>query len=243
MPYTSLTWAAIRERLKQRFEGVPYWTDPEALIAFNEGLRTFNLLTGRWTRRETIATTAGTYLYTASASMLYKARVVFDLLPLSPSNREDLNNSRYTWRQETTATGGDVPTRPMIWAPISTRSFYLWPADAVGGHTLTLDGVSATPVLSEEADTLDLGDELLNVLLGYGLHSLSFGKGGQFFEATQPYWLAFLAACAEENSQLKASQFYRRAMGLDDRSFKPLRGVATAIDAHAAPNVLEGGAR
>lgn len=240
MPYTTQTWSAIRERLKAKYERVPFWTDEEALIAFNEGLRTFNLLAAKWRTRETIATTAGTYLYTATTAILANARITFNSLPLTPSSREDLNNSRPYWRAELTTTGRDVPTRPMIWARISVRSFYIWPADAAGGGTLTLDGVSATPVLVEEGDTLDLGDELLNVLLGYALHSLSFSKGGEFFQATLPYWTAFLAACAEENAQLKQSLVYRRAMGQDHRDLKPYRGAPNALDPFATQPMIGG---
>lgn len=225
MPFTARTWSEIRARLAEKYESIPWWTPEEALIAFNEGLRLLNLLTGRWKERETTVTVANQYLYTASASMLFKMRVTVSNLPLSPSSRFDLDHARPRWRSETTTTGGDVPTRPMMWVPISVRSFYIWPADAVGGLTLILDGVSATPVLVEDGDTLDCGDELLNVLLGYALRSLSLSKGGQFFAATQGYWKDFLAAAAEENGQIKTSQVYRRLMGLDRRDLKPFRGA------------------
>lgn len=238
MPFTTQTWSAIRTRVQDRYESVPWWTPEDALGAFNETLRTYNLLTGRWKSRETITTVANTYLYTASAAMLYKMRITVNTLPLSPSSREDLNNGRSRWRSETTLSGGDVPTRPMLWAPISLRTFYIWPADAVGGLTLTLDGVAATPVLVDEGDTLDLSDDTLNALVGCTLHTLSFSKGGQFFQATQGYWRSFLAACAEENSQLKTSQLYRRLMGWDRRDLKPLRGAPSALDPFAAPDTL-----
>lgn len=235
MPFTSRSWSEIRARLAERYEGVPWWTPEEALIAFNEGLRMLNLLSGRWKQRETIATTASTYLYTASTSMLFKMRVTVSNLPLDSSSRFDLDQSRPRWRSETTTTGGDVPSRPMMWVPISTRSFYIWPADAVGGLTLTLDGVSATPILVEEGDTLDCGDELLNILLGYALHALTFSKGGSFFAATEGYWKAFLAVAAEENGQIKTSQIYRRIMGLDRRDLKAFRGAPVlSIDGDGA---------
>lgn len=230
MPYTTQTWSSLRDRLADRYEHTPFWTPEEALIAFNETLYVFNIMTGRWKRRETLLTVANQYLYTLSASMLYRMRMTVTNLPLSPSSREELNNGRPRWRSETTISGGDVPTRPMLWAPISLRTFYLWPADAVGGLTLTIDGVAATPVLVEDGDTLDLGDEHLNVLLGCALHVLTFTKGGAFFTATEPLWKAFLAACAEENGQIKTSMTYRRIMGLDRRDLKPYRGASTRLD-------------
>lgn len=230
MPYTSLTWSEIRERLKDRYEAVPFWDADEALLAFNEGLRFFNLLVGRWTTQATILTVANQYLYTVPTTLLYRTRIAHNNLPLSPSSREDLNLGRYTWRSETTTSGGDVPTRPMLWAPVSLRAIYIWPADAVQNNALLFDGVAATPVLVEDGDTLDLGDELLGVLLGYSLHALAFKKGGPYFQATLPYFQDFLKLAAEENDQIKTSKVYRRWMGMDHRDQKPLRGTATLLD-------------
>lgn len=233
MPYTTFTWSAIRERLKERYEGVPFWTDEEALLAFNEALYFWNLCTGRWKRRETIATIANQFVYTLSASMVYGIRITFNSYPMTSSSRDDLNNARYTWRSETTVSGDGVPTRPTAWAPISLRNFYIWPADAAGGNTLTADGVAATPVLGQDGDLLDLGEEHLNILLGYSLHVLTFSKSGPFFAVTDPLFKAFLAAAAEENGQIKGSMLYRRVMGLDIR-FKQFRGTPTLLDQGAA---------
>lgn len=231
MSYQSQHWGDIRTRLQAKVEQKPFWTDAEALLAFNEALLLWNLCTGRWQRRETLLTVANQYLYTCSALMLWRTRMEHNGYPLSPSNREDLNNGRYTWRAETTISGGGVPTRPAVWAPISLQTFYLWPADAVGGNILTIDGVAATPVLEEDADYVDIGDEHLDVLLGYALHQLTFSKGGPYFVATQGLFKAFLSAAAEENDQIKTSKVYRRFMGLDDaRGFKLLRGLPTALD-------------
>lgn len=230
MPYTRYTWAELRVRLAERYEAVPFWSADEALATFNEALAVWNLCTGRWKRRETLLTVSTQSLYTLSASMVYRMRIEHNLYPLSPSNRADLNWTRPTWRGETTTTGGDVPTRPIIWVPISLRTFYLWPADAVDGNTLTIDGVSATPVLVDDGDTLDLGEEHLAVLLDYALHVLSFGKGGPFFVATQPLLQRVLRAAVEENGQIKTSQRLRRVAGLDDRGLAPLRGASTRLD-------------
>lgn len=232
--YRAITWSEIRQRLRERYDQKPFWTPTEALLAFNEGLSVWNLATGRWRTRETIPTTLGTYLYSVSTALLQHTRVTFNGLPMTSSNREDFNQGRYQWRSDTTLTGRPVPDRPMLWAPISLRSFYIWPADGEAvNNGLVIDGVAATPVLVEDADFLDLGDEELNVLLGYALHVLTLTKGGSFFSDTLPLFKAFLAAAAETNGQIKASQVFRRYMGLDDRGMQPLRGVATAMDALA----------
>ena len=224
------TWSTIRERLTEKAEHKPFWDATEARDAFNEALLCWNLLTGTWKTRLTLTTVAGQFDYAIPMIMLYRMRMTFDTQPLSPASREELNNGRHTWRGETTASGGDVPTRPMVWAPISLQLFYLWPADAAGGHTLTLDGVSATPVVVEDGDTVDLSEEQLSTLLGYGLHALTFKKGGPAFAATLPLFAQFLADAADQNDLIKTSQVYRRVMGLDRRDLKPFRGTPTLLD-------------
>lgn len=231
MAYQSHTWAEIRDRLLDRVERKPFWDQVEALAAFNETLYLWNLCTGRWRIRTTLLTAANQYLYTLPATMLHHMRVEWNRQPLSPSNREDFNNGRYQWRTETTATGGGVPAKPTVWAPVSLLTFYIWPADAANGNTLTIDGVSATPVLVNDGSFLDLGEEQLDILLGMALHVLAFKKGGGYFAATQSLFQAFLAAAAEENDQIKTADSYRRVMGLDDRGFKIFRGLPTQIDA------------
>jgi hypothetical protein len=187
-------------------------------------------LTGRWVAQAAIPTVASQYLYTVPTTLLYRTRIAHNGQALSPSSREDLNLGRYRWRSELTTSGGDVPTRPMLWAPVSLRAVYIWPADAVTNNTLLFDGAAATPVLVEDGDTVDLGDELLGLLLGYGLHALAFKKGGPYFQSTLPYFRDFLKFAAEENGQLKTSKLYRRWMGQDHRDQKPLRGAPTAIE-------------
>lgn len=231
-PYTAVSWSDLRQRLQARWEGKPFWEDAEALLAVNEALRFYNLLTGRWHRRETLLFTVGQPLYTCSSSMLYHTRVTWNNQPLSPSSLPDLDNARPNWRLETILSGGDVPTRPIVWAPVSLRTFYLWPADndAPQNNTVTIDGIANTPTLTADSDTIDLGEELLSVLLGYALHVAAFKKGGPFFESTLPFFKAFLSAAAEENDQIKTSTIYRRVMGLDRRDLRPLRGTPTDLD-------------
>lgn len=228
--YTQVTWADVRLRLQERTEGVPFWEDAEAQLAFNEALRVWNALTGYWHQRTTAFTVAGAYLYTVDTSLLARTRVTWNNLPLTPSSREDLNNGRPYWRSETTLSGGGVPSRPTAWIPISLQTLYIWPADAAPDNLLTFDGVAATPTLSTDGGFVDLGDELLTTLLGYALHVLTFKKGGSAFAATQALYQTFLREAAEENDQLKTSAIFRRAMGLDDRGLKPLRGTPTLLD-------------
>jgi hypothetical protein len=224
-------WATLRARLTEKVEHKAFWDVTEARDAFNEAMLTWNLLTGTWKRRLTIPTIANQYEYAISALMLYRMRITYNTQPLSSSSRQEFDNGRFRWRSETTASGGDVPTRPTLWAPISLQLFYLWPADAVGGGTLTLDGVSATPVVTHDSDLVDVEEPHLAVFLGYALHVLTFKKGGPAFGATKPLLQKFLEEAADENDLIKTSQVYRRWMGLDRRDLKPTRGTGTLLDA------------
>lgn len=228
--YQRYHWAELRTHLEESYESKPFWTDEQALFAFNESLRFWNLLTARWQRTETLLTTTG-YLYQTSSLMLWRTRVAFNGYPLSVSSREDLNNSRYAWRSETTTSGNGVPTRPAVWAPISLQTFYLWPADAAPVNTLTVEGVAATPVLAVDAGFVDLGEEHLDVIVDYALHRLLFSKAGEFFSGSLSMFRDIVLAAGEENSQIKASQLYRRIVSQDQsRNLKLLRGVPNVVE-------------
>ena len=235
MAFAAITRAQLRARLIQFYEGVPWWTTAEANDAINESLREWSALTGRWRARVILSTTPGTYDYALPNTLLYRMRVEWNRLPMSPCSRADLDNGRPNWRQETTISGGAVPTRPTLWAPLSLRTIYIWPADAPGGNSLTFDGVAETPVLTNDADFVDLSEADLSTLLGYMLHILSFSQGGPRFAQTFRYWRAFLTAAAEENAYLLTSEVYRRAMGLDDRTLVPLTRTPVEIGAGIVP--------
>lgn len=226
MSYQSYTLTNLRDRLAARVEASPFWDETEATDALNEWLRTWNMLTGRWVQRVILETTPRDYTYALPASLSYRTRVLFDNRPLSPASREDLNNGRVNWRRETTADGGAVPDRPMLWAPVSLQLLYLWPADAVGHHALTIDGIAATPQLDPldpDNSYVDLGEDDLSVGLGFALHVLSLKRGSVWFKASLPLFTAFLEAAGLENQLITTSTLYRRWMGLDHRDLKRVR--------------------
>jgi hypothetical protein len=150
--------------------------------------------------------------------------------PLHPTSILELDLGRPTWRGETVASGGSVPTVPLLWAPVSLQQIVIWPATAGGTDDLTADGVSNTPVLVEDADFVDLGDEQVDILVDMALHVAAFKEAGPRWRATRPYYATFLQEAAKENGLLKANQAYRRAAGLDTR-----RWMQPAQD---APNQL-----
>lgn len=236
MAYAVISLAQLKVDMRDQWDGAIFWTDEEARLALNEALRDWNLLVGRWHRRLTLSTGAGTVDYALGATLIYGTRVRIDALPLHPTSILELDLGHPTWRSETTASGGAVPTVPTLWAPISLRQIAIWPATVGAGvNNLLVDGVAATPVLGEDADTVDLGEELHDPLIAYALHVAAFKEGGARWAATLPAFTAFLQLAAEENSLLKTSKAYRRFAGLDRRrDLQPTRGVATQIDDLAA---------
>ncbi len=232
MPYTSLTLADLKVMLKDRYDTVRFVTDEECRLAINETLREWNLWTGRWRRRAFFDTVANQYEYPLGATLTYSGAVKVIGRPLLPSSMADLELGRPSWRTETVLSGGDVPTVPTVWAPLSLSQIVIWPAvSAPVVNALSVDGVSDTPVLVEDGDTVDLGDEAIDILLDFALHVVMFKYGGPQWAATMPYYQAFLKAAAEENGRLKANQKFRRAAGLDRRrDMFPSKGIPTQMD-------------
>lgn len=229
MPFTSVTLADLQASMVQRWDQVVFWTAEEARLAINETLRDWNLLTGRWRARVTLPTVASQHDYLLPATMTYGMRVRVGTASLIPTSTIELDLGRPSWRGETTASGGDVPPLPTLWAPISLRQLTLWPAPATV-DSLLLDGVAATPVLQFPFDTVDIGEEILDILVDQALHVVAFKEAGPRWRSTLAYFQAFLAAAAEENSLLKQNQAYRRWAGLDRRrDLQPSTGAPTQL--------------
>jgi hypothetical protein len=231
--YGSYTLADIQEQLVARVDGTPFWTYQEMVDAINEALLTWNALTGFWKQTVELTTSlTANWDYQLPASLVFGMRVEFNGRSLAEASLGDMDYGHPGWQAETTADGGNVPNAPQKWLPLSIDMIAIWPADATGGNTLTVDGVSATPQLVNPSDYIDIGNEELSSLLGYVIHLLAFKEGGERFKITQPYFTAFLAAAAEENDQLQLSSEFRHLIGTDiNRQTRETRGSATPYDA------------
>lgn len=225
VPYTETTLAELQAVMAARWDEVVFWTPEEARLALNEALRDWNLLTGRWRTRVTLAAPAATPDLTLPGVLTYAMRVTTATgLPLIPSSVFELDFGHPAWRQETAA----VPT---LWAPLSLTQIAIWPACA-SASSLLVDGVMQTPVLTLPTDPVDLGDEIQDVVCDMALHVAAFKEAGDRWRATRPYFEKFLQAAADENSLLKQNQAYRRWAGLDRRrDLQPSTG---------APNQMQG---
>jgi hypothetical protein len=242
MPYAVTTLATLQALMVQRWDTVVFWTTEEARLALNEALREWNLLTGRWRTRVTLTATGGVPEIALPSSMTYGMRVATASgWPLIPSSIAEFDLGRPSWRRETISSGGIVPGQPMIWAPVSLTQIAIWPALAVTtAAALSCDGVLATPILVNPTDTVDLGEEIIGVIVDFALHIAAFKEGAARWRATRPYFDTFLSAAAEKNALLKTHQAYRRFAGLDrtrdlqsaQSAPSQMQGVAAQFSAH-----------
>jgi hypothetical protein len=227
---TTYTLVDLRNRLADRWESVPFFTDEDANDAINEALLLWNLFTGYWRTTISFPAVAFTWDYDLTQALVFGARVQYGNDPLDVTSLWELEQGRPGWRNELTTSGGDVPTKPMLWAPVSLLYIHIWPVPATTGETLLVDGVADTPRLRYDSDTLDMGEELLTPLIEGALHLATFVEGSDRFLATEDSWRAFLQAAVEHNSQLKQSVIFRRYLGLDrDRDMRPTRGARVFV--------------
>ncbi len=225
MAWTRETLSSLRRALDARVEDVPFWTDLEARLALNEALSFWNLLTGYWSQTVLLPTAPGDPFVGLPGSILFRTRVSYAGAPLAQSSLPDLFRGRPGWWQEVAGGPGDLPLAPRIWAPVSLSLIALWPQPATPALTaLEVIGIARTPTLIAEDDPVDLEDGVLNHLLGYALHALTFKEGWARFAGTVPAMQAFLHAAGEANGQLTASAAYRQYLGLDRaKDLRPTR--------------------
>lgn len=216
--YTTVTLEALQTALTDRVDGSVYWEAEESRLAWNETLALWNLLTGRWRRTVTIDLVANQTAYDLPSTLLYGMRVATQGLPVWLTSLVELDLAVPLWRSARTTDGGSIPARAWFWAPVSLTQIALYPTPAANlTNGMTVEGVSATPVLVEAADTLDLAEEDQDPLEDFALHLLAFKEGGMRWAATLPAFDALLTVAAEINGTLKAHLPYRRFAGLDRR--------------------------
>jgi len=216
MPYAAVSRATLRARLQDRYEGIPYWSNTEANDALNETLRQFNLYTGYWRGSSPVNTVANNPFLAVSTTLTRTTRITRVGKVLTRKSIVEFYRYRRNWHTQTTASGGGVPTTVTEWAPIGLTAFAIWPADAVGGLTLTLDAVKITPILAADGDFLDVGEEELDLILDEALWVLTFKMPSER-EAQRPRHESFLQGCLDRNDQLRASSYFRAALGLDQQ--------------------------
>jgi hypothetical protein len=210
MSYQVHTLTDLKTRLSEKVDDSPFWTATELTNAINQSLQLWNVFTGQWRTRIVIPTVANQVWYSITSSLTFAAKFQFGSYPVDYSSLTDLDSFIPKWEGQTTASGGVVPTRPKLWAPAGLTLFAIYPADAVGGNQLAVDGIANTPKLVNDADFLDLGEEELNILLGEALHNITFKEGSERFDSVKDLHKQFIKAAISKNQILKASSYFRK---------------------------------
>jgi hypothetical protein len=218
MAYADYNLTTLRTRLQERVEVSAFVSTAELDLAINESIRLWNLYTGTWRRRVTHALLVqGDPYIPLPQTMVFPMRIEVDGTPLNKGSLWDLDYGHPGWEAETTATGGDVPTTPNVWAPASLTLIAVWPRVAATGQTLTIDGVSAAPVLTAGGDFIDLNPSRVDTLLAYAQHYLSIKRGDAELNLTMGAHKAFLEAAADENDLFRESSMFKWAMAQQDK--------------------------
>lgn len=230
MPYQNITLAALKVRLAQRYEGQVFWSADAARRAINEGLRIWNIITGSWTQTFTLQTIPNDPHLYVSGSMIDATQVRMSGRTLEKTSLRAMDLSISNWEGSTTGSGGIHPAQVVYWAPIGLTEIMIYPADAAPAqNAIEIDGVRATPLLVNDGDYLDLGDEEISTLLGYALHVLSFAKGILALQQTRPYKIQFYKAAAKRNATFAASDFYKKMVAVDRTRFsRPIESPPSA---------------
>jgi hypothetical protein len=232
MPFQRLTLADLQADLKASWDSSPFWTDAEATRYINHALRFWNLLTGFWKETVLVSTPNPVSPYVPlPGALTFGMQVIWGATskPLQLSGLFDLDMGRPRWEEETTASGGEIPTIPTLWCPSGMKELVIWPQDATMDQPLLIDGVAATPVLVNPGDFIDLGDQDAGPILDFALHVAAFKRGQGAMSSTALRLQAFLQAARAQNGRLAYSLVFRKALGLDHvKGAKPIVNMAPA---------------
>lgn len=227
MAFQNINLTTLLGLLQSRLDSYTFWSSAEQTDALNEGLRVYQLATGRWKDRFVFPTVAKRAIYdlTQVASLyaggktkiLAPFRIVFGTgpQPLAWTNFADLDFTYPGWQATNTTTPG-APNVPIMGGLFGgLNMIFIYPADFVGGNSLQVDCLLTTPVLVKAADYVNLDTSEIQCLLGYAAHVLSFKQGGILFQQTMPGYFAFLKMLADRNGQLKVLSPFKEALGQD----------------------------
>lgn len=141
---------------------------------------------------------------------------------LTQTSVYELDTGTPSWRK----TYATAPTVPSYWAPDGLDWLAVSPTPRGGG--LQLEGYKEPPVLTNNSDYIDIGDDELLRILDYAQWYMAFKQGPA--EATsnvEPLLQQMMAAAALRNSRLRASALYREFMGI--HRDEPQRGTRAPV--------------
>lgn len=214
--------SSVQQQVINRLGNGVFWSNviatgslySEVTFLINEAIRTWQAYTGYWKTRLTIITAPDTPYYDLPRNMTMGTRAAFNGLPL-------IQGDVFSWDQGSPGWEG-VPGKPAEWAPVGVNIIAIRPIDFIGGNSLLVDGLSAPPILKNQTDYIDMGQEEFNTLLGYIEHLAAFKEGGAEFQSTMPLYKNFVSAATIVNARLRANAHFRKVLGIaQDEQRKP----------------------
>jgi hypothetical protein len=200
--YQRVTLNDIKSRLLER-TGDTFWTEQEFKDAINEAIRIWQVMTGDWTEfLSTVVSSGNTYNVPRQICSLTRISINDVGLPMTALPEQDYGNPGW---QGTTGTA-------RYWAPSGVNLADIIPAPTSG--TISWQGLQEAPVLTTDSDFINIGDQELVAMLGYCLHYLSFKEGTTEAKATLPMLQEMLKAAGEANAELRATNMYKKFMGI-----------------------------
>lgn len=155
----------------------------EVTASLNEGIQILNLMTGFLQASANVSgnSVANQTFYTVPTGILIPMRVQFNQAYLPLLNLVEIGQQYPTWTADTTATTG-LPVS--YWVPFGLTGFAIYPADAVGGNTITVTGVQEPVLLSNPTDTITVSNEMASAIDYYGFHILTLKESGKVLDAS-----------------------------------------------------------
>lgn len=219
MAYQRVTLATLKQRLQEKVGNTSiFWTSIEGRDAIDEAICYWQGLTGEWSETRNLSCDGSPILGLPSQSVsLFRVSYVSSInsfgpgSPLVMTSLSELDNGYPGW---TAVTG-----TPVMWAPIGISKIAIYPKASVG--YLALESYKEAPVLLNDSDYIDIGDEEIVRLLGYAQWYLSYKEGvKEAVENVDPLLQGIVQAAILRNKRLLKSAFYRTFAGLQREEFQ-----------------------
>lgn len=203
--YARVTLTDIQGYLTERVgNNTVFWPTAQLTEAINHAMRVWQCLTGEWTVTSGTVTMTGVHFYQLPSTEYAPHRVSQTVTgeALALTSLDELDMGFPDWDSTTTGT-------PLYYAHVGATRIAIHPSEPSG--TLSLESFQVTPTLSAGGDFINVGDEILQKLLDYAHHYLTFKEGSSEMESTKGALEGLIEAAARRNQNLRFTNFYRSA--------------------------------
>jgi hypothetical protein len=192
----TLTLANLQADVYSRLDNnTVFYGLTEVTAAINEGIRASNSWIG-WlenTFQLPNFTQPGCWAYNIPQGVLFPLAVSYENRPLERSSFPAVAMRYRNFISRTTANFGPVNT----WGPIGLTKFFIFPADATGGHDIEMTAVAEPVPLVNPTDTIPIPDEFEELICEYAGHVCQLKESGAAFSQSSLLYQRFLRRLGE----------------------------------------------